>query len=440
MLSGSVSALAALPIILLGGLIFQNALTNMALDRASVLVKIAQTEPNAGQLLHRLRGADLHVATMPSDQPPKANPPEMAELAQQACGKQLAYQTLEYDNRYWVWACPQGVEDSRYLLGVAVVQLRTGTMVGFTILFMGLVGIVTALVVLRILSPLSRITKGLSRVRAGERLVRVPATGLPELDVLIEQVNETARSMEEREDATLARIEVAQQMARVIAHEVRNPLHSMQLLTSLLVEQESRDERMQTADDIHREIAELNDVVTTLLQRNVREQLQLKRRKTDLRAMAERLVRVHRRAAAHRGLNIELKASNHEFGDVDGPLLARCLENLLLNAIHFAESTIRIVVEGDAEHASITVDDDGQGLPNQAGVEIYSPSYSRREGGTGTGLSLVATVLRAHGGQVSHGPSPLGGAQFRLHIPRRVDESDEDPITETGNIIRGKSP
>lgn len=98
---------------------------------------------------------------------------------------------------------------------------------GLVLLLATFVGIVTALGILRLLGPLSEVSRALTRVAAGERGVKVPETGLAELDELVAQLNSAARSVDDREDAILSRIEVVQEMARIVAHEIRKDRKSV---------------------------------------------------------------------------------------------------------------------------------------------------------------------------------------------------------------------
>jgi two-component system sensor histidine kinase HydH len=65
----------------------------------------------------------------------------------------------------------------------------------------------------------------------------------------------------------------------------------------------------------------------------------------------------------------------------------------------------------------VTVDDDGPGLPEGDPEQLFDPFYSTRERGTGLGLALARRIARAHGGELSAGPSPAGGARFTLVLP-----------------------
>lgn len=105
-------------------------------------------------------------------------------------------------------------------------------------------------------------------------------------------------------------------------------------------------------------------------------------------------------------------------------LLASALRNLVDNAVKFTAKgeSIRIVVETVGEEASITIDDAGRGIPPDERDRIFDPFYRGAEAratgqGTGLGLPILRQVARSHGGEVTVGDSPLGGARFTLRLP-----------------------
>ena len=108
----------------------------------------------------------------------------------------------------------------------------------------------------------------------------------------------------------------------------------------------------------------------------------------------------------------------------DTVLLSRALDNLIGNAIRYARHRIRIRVLPDTTQACLCVEDDGPGIDSSLYDQIFEPfirldpSRDRQTGGYGLGLAIVDGVMRAHGGHVTLGRSPLGGACFTLCWPQ----------------------
>jgi two-component system osmolarity sensor histidine kinase EnvZ len=100
----------------------------------------------------------------------------------------------------------------------------------------------------------------------------------------------------------------------------------------------------------------------------------------------------------------------------------RCLGNLVSNAARYAPS-IAITGNRDHRYLTITVDDDGPGIPPDMREEVFKPflrlddARNQDEGGTGLGLAIARDIARSHGGDIMLGDSPLGGLRATVRVP-----------------------
>jgi two-component system osmolarity sensor histidine kinase EnvZ len=100
----------------------------------------------------------------------------------------------------------------------------------------------------------------------------------------------------------------------------------------------------------------------------------------------------------------------------------RCLANLVGNASRFAK-TVAITGHRDHRWLSVTVDDDGPGIPANMREDVFKPflrlddARNQDEGGTGLGLAIARDIARSHGGDILLGDSPLGGLRATVRIP-----------------------
>jgi two-component system osmolarity sensor histidine kinase EnvZ len=100
----------------------------------------------------------------------------------------------------------------------------------------------------------------------------------------------------------------------------------------------------------------------------------------------------------------------------------RCLGNLVTNAMRFAES---IAITGHRDHRwlTVTVDDDGPGIPMAKREEVFKPflrlddERNHDVGGTGLGLAIARDIARSHGGDIQLSDSPLGGLRATVRVP-----------------------
>jgi len=100
----------------------------------------------------------------------------------------------------------------------------------------------------------------------------------------------------------------------------------------------------------------------------------------------------------------------------------RCLANLVSNAMRFA-STVAITGHRDHRWLTVTIDDDGPGIPQQMREDVFKPflrlddARNQDEGGTGLGLAIARDIARSHGGDITLGGSPLGGLRATVKVP-----------------------
>ncbi len=100
----------------------------------------------------------------------------------------------------------------------------------------------------------------------------------------------------------------------------------------------------------------------------------------------------------------------------------RCLANLVSNAARFAK-TIEITGHRDHRDLTITVDDDGSGIPPHLREDVFKPflrlddARNQDEGGSGLGLAIARDIARSHGGDIMLGDSPLGGLRATVRVP-----------------------
>ena len=94
----------------------------------------------------------------------------------------------------------------------------------------------------------------------------------------------------------------------------------------------------------------------------------------------------------------------------------RAVTNLVENAHRHAQ---RMVLSAEVQGRSIlvTVDDDGPGIPEDRRESVFRPFESATEGGTGLGLTIARDIVRAHGGDIALGISPLGGLRAQVRLP-----------------------
>ncbi len=277
-------------------------------------------------------------------------------------------------------------------------------------------------------------------------------TGQPETHLLLpggRDVLATARFV--REDGAVQRVVVGLRdtsararaerrhadLIATVAHELRSPLTSVKGFTATLLAKWERftdDQRklmLETvdadADRVTRLIAELLDIARIDSGR-----LQLARYAVDI----EELVRDQISGMVAAGQPEDrLVVVAHETPPVfaDPDKLRQVLANLLENAVRHGDGRVTVTIDAAeptaattapaaAESASdlvtVTVDDEGPGIPPEMLGRVFTRFWrGNRRGGTGLGLYIVKGIIEAHGGTITVGPAPSGGARFRFTVP-----------------------
>ncbi|OJH41997.1 ATP-binding protein [Cystobacter ferrugineus] len=214
------------------------------------------------------------------------------------------------------------------------------------------------------------------------------------------------------------RLTVLGEAAGVVAHEVRNPLGAILNAVAVL----KRDRLGPVSTSAVRMLEE----EATRLDAMVRDLLDV------VRPMEPRPRPLHPGELARRTL--ELLRQRHQLGTLqvsmneapdlpmlqgDEMLLQLALENLLRNAVQASppEGRVTVSVSREPEGVLLTVEDEGSGISPADIHRIFEPFFTTRATGTGLGLAVVRRVVLAHGGTVSAGQRPGGGARFELRLP-----------------------
>ena len=274
----------------------------------------------------------------------------------------------------------------------------------------------------RLTGRLRALGEGARRVGAGDWSARVPPGGRDEVGRLIAAFNEMASGLEDqrRRLGELERMAAWREMARGLAHEIKNPLTPISLVV-----QELRD-RYPGGDEAYAAfLAESGRIVEEeidSLRRLSREfsefarAPEMKKMAGDLGELVADLARLYGRVP----VTIDWDPALPVFA-FDPEQMRRVLANLFENALAALESVpeaeraIRLVARREEDEAVIEFSDTGPGIPEDIRDRIFEPHFTTKGSGMGLGLALVRSVLTLHGGEVDVAPGP--GAPFTIRLP-----------------------
>jgi len=244
------------------------------------------------------------------------------------------------------------------------------------------------------------------------------ARGAPEFEALRQALRELADTLETARDRELEaeRLRAFREVARRVAHEIKNPLTSMRIAVDQLGRSGGRaDGRSETA-------IEVLNAETDRLERLAREFADFGRlpegpqSEIDLAELLEELGRT----GVPDGVTVRLTANGGPrtlLGHYDP--LRRAFANLLRNACEAmkGQGPIDVTVTGDGSGIAVTIADHGPGIPPDLRQRVFEPYFTTKADGTGLGLALVRQTLEAHRGTIALIATPGGGATFAIVFP-----------------------
>jgi nitrogen fixation/metabolism regulation signal transduction histidine kinase len=289
-------------------------------------------------------------------------------------------------------------------------------------------GIVGALLARRTTRRLSDLLRAVRQLAKGNLSVQVEAgTARDEVAGLARAFNTMVREVRESRDRIvyLEKISGWQEVARRLAHEIKNPLTPIQLafqqLQARYRDAPARDPAFATL------LADASQIVREeigTLQRLVEEFSafaklpDVRPEPAELGDFVEDVVRTSPQLAGE--ADIEVQRAGDCRVALDRGLMRRVISNLVRNAIEAAtpaRARIHLGVARTLDRAVLTVADEGPGIPPEVRDRIFDPYFTTRHEGTGLGLAIVKKIVLQHGGEIAAGAYPGGGASFVISLP-----------------------
>jgi nitrogen fixation/metabolism regulation signal transduction histidine kinase len=228
----------------------------------------------------------------------------------------------------------------------------------------------------------------------------------------------------------LQRIGAWQDVARRLAHEIKNPLTPIQLAVQQTVSSYKGDDAkfkrllVDTKEIVEEEIEGLRRLVDTF-----RTLGQLPKVEKAPIALAEVIEELKLDPTFATKLELDAPASPVTVR-ADKLLLKRVLANLVENGIHAGteagtDAKVRVTWRAEADSVTVTVDDSGKGVPDDAREKIFEPYVTTKSTGTGLGLAIARKIALEHGGELAlaRDKAPTGGARFVITLPLRGPEA-----------------
>jgi signal transduction histidine kinase len=232
---------------------------------------------------------------------------------------------------------------------------------------------------------------------------------------------QTARAEKAEIDAGQARrLAEVGTLTGVLAHEIKNPLSTVNLNLQLLQEDlDPTNARLQNRlAVVQREASRLRDILDDFLR--YAGKMELDHKPTDLNLLLEELVDFFAPQAQLQRVQLRLRPHNAPLmADVDAKLVKQAVLNLMINAVQAMSNGGELILSAATKEdwAIIDVIDTGPGIAPEALDKIFQAYYSTKRGGTGLGLAMARRIAEEHGGELTVASELGKGSNFSLRLP-----------------------
>jgi len=283
----------------------------------------------------------------------------------------------------------------------------------------------------RVTRPVVSLAEAARRVAAGDLGAKVDVESSDELGELAASFNRMTEDLAQQKDRTLQAERVAawRELARRLAHELKNPLFPLQVTVENLMRAKQKSPEM--FEEVFHEgtatlLAEIDNLKTIVGRFSEFSRMpQPQRQPTQLNDVVHSVLRVFHAQLRDSDKDKNQIAVHTQLAEAlpeisaDPDLLHRALQNLVLNAIDAmpqgGELTIRTGNLGD--RVELLVSDSGSGLTQEECGRLFTPYYTTKQHGTGLGLAIVQSVVSDHGGKISVESTKEKGTTFRIELP-----------------------
>jgi signal transduction histidine kinase len=276
-----------------------------------------------------------------------------------------------------------------------------------------------------ITSPIRKLLAGTREVGLGNLEISIPYEHEDEMKTLVSGFNDMVLSLKrhQQELAELGKKVAWAEMARKVAHEIKNPLTPIQLSAEHLLRvyeerpAEFEDALKESTSYIVTEVEQLRKIAQEFLETS--KEAKLQKTDLDLKAILEETLEPYRNILTER-IQFSVSFSGDRFtfsGDL--AKIKIVLRNIMTNAIESIQGRGRISISLSSSGSGLQLDiaDTGRGLEPDILERIFEPYFSTKDAGTGLGLPIAKKIVTDHGGSIQAQPNDPQGLKIRISLP-----------------------
>ncbi len=281
----------------------------------------------------------------------------------------------------------------------------------------------------RVSRPIEQLARAAEEVANGNWDARVPERGHDEVSVLARSFNHMTEQLSSQRERLVQSERVAawRELARRLAHELKNPLFPLQLTVENLIrahqlsQQEFDEVFRESTETLGMEIANLKTIIGRFSDFSKMPRPELEQ--IDAKDVVARVRSLYANVSANGNGKIRIETSVADEPmplTADPELLHRALSNLVLNAMDAMPDGGKLVISAQPKSKTVElrVADTGEGLTPEECERLFTPYYTTKQHGTGLGLAIVQSVVADHGGTIAVESPASGGATFIITLPK----------------------
>lgn len=279
--------------------------------------------------------------------------------------------------------------------------------------------------------PVAQLAEWTERIAREEPLPPDPGDDtVEELAKLRDALRAMAEQIEQgrRRAVENARMRSWTELARRVAHEIKNPLTAMGMAAATLAREQQGDSQSQALGVLREEIGRLDEMARTFSRYG--RMPEGPRSQVDVGELVASLVRQHASESVPCTVHADGDAS--VLGHYDA--LERALRNLLVNAVEAQSEgggSVDVYVSRSGHEVVVRMEDRGPGIPEELLETLWNPDVTTKHHGTGLGLAIVRQTILHHDGTVSARNRADAGAVFEIRLPTHAPSASD---THTGSL------
>jgi nitrogen fixation/metabolism regulation signal transduction histidine kinase len=280
-----------------------------------------------------------------------------------------------------------------------------------------------------ILTPVQKLLKGTKEVSLGNLETHIIHKHQDEMKNLIDGFNTMVTNLKAHQQdlADMSKKVAAAEIARKVAHEIKNPLTPIQLSAEHLLKVYEEDKKSfegvlkESTSYIISEVENLRKIAHEFLETSKEASLQKER--FDIREIIQQTLDPYKKLLSERIEFAETYSDTDLHIMADRAKIRIVLRNILNNALESIQETgrVEVSVQSQGENIVIKILDSGTGIERDMLERIFEPYFSTKDAGTGLGLPIAKKIIEDHKGSIRATAVDEGGTRICIRLPKHLD-------------------